>query len=249
MLQVQNDTYSYPHMFLADQLTAAAKSVQPKDARAQHLIQGLKDWNGIANANSSEPSFLHAVRRSVLDMILEPYLGKDTDLYEWRSMAFLQKVLTDRPAKGLPPAYKTYDQLLATAADRAVSTLAEQSKSEHPEDWAWKRFNSLQMLHPIGRTGILKLLLSISGKPQSGTIYSVRAASKRHGPAMRFVANPGNWDDSILLINTGESGQFGSSHYTDQFSYWYEGKPIVLPFTEAAEKPTLKHKLILKPGS
>ena len=248
MLKVQNDTYSYPHMFLAEQLSAAAKRVPPKDPRAQHLIQQLKDWNGIANADSVEVSFLQGLRRSLLEMILEPYLGNDTDLYGWRSMAFLQRVLTERPAKWLPSSYKSYDELLTAAADRAVSKLSAQTKSQHPKDWPWKRFNSLQMLHPMGQTGILKLLFSVSDKPQSGTVYSVRAASKRHGPSERFVANPANWDDSILLITSGESGQIGSSHYTDQFSFWYEGKPIVMPFSDAAEKTTRKHTLTLKPG-
>jgi len=248
MLKVQNDTYSYPHMFLAEQLAAAAKTVPPKDTRAQRLIQQLKDWNGIAGADSVEVSFLQAVRRSLLEMILEPYLGNDTVLYDWRSMAFLQKVLTERPAKWLPPAYKNYEELLTAAADRAVSKLAAQTKNQRPKDWPWKRFNSLQMLHPMGRTGILKLVFSISDKPQSGTVYSVRAASKSHGPSERFVANPANWDDSILLITSGESGQVGSSHYADQFPSWYEGKPIVLPFSDAAEKTTRKHTLTLKPG-
>jgi penicillin amidase len=249
MLKVQNDVYSYLDMFLAGQLTTAEKSVQPKDARAQHLIEGLKDWNGMATANSTEVSFLQAVRRSLLAMILEPYLGKDTDLYEWRSMTFLQKVLTDRPATWLPAGYKRYEELLAGAADRAVARLAERTKSERPEDWEWKKLNALQMFHPIGRTGILKFLLSITDKPQSGTSYSVKASTARHGPSERFVANPGNWDDSILLITSGESGQLGSSHYRDQFPYWYEGRAIVLPFSDAAEKATRKHVLTLKPGS
>jgi penicillin amidase len=249
MLQVQNDTYSYPHMFLAEQLSAASKIVQPKDARAQHLVQSLKDWNGIANADSTEVSFLHAVRRSLLGMILEPYLGKDTAQYEWRSMAFLQKVLTDRPPKWLPSGYKNYEDLLAAAADRAVAKLADQSKSQRVENWAWKNFNPLQMRHPIGESGILKFIFSIPDKPQPGTSYSVRAAGTRHGPSQRFVANTANWDDSIMLISTGESGQPGSSHYTDQFSYWFDGKAILSPFSEGAEHTTRKHTLILKPGT
>jgi penicillin amidase len=105
------------------------------------------------------------------------------------------------------------------------------------------------MDHYIGREGLLRALLSITDKPQSGTRYSVRAAMKTHGPAMRFVANTGNWDESILLIHAGQSGQPGSSHYSDQFSYWYEGKPIFAPFSDAAESTTRKHTLTLKPGS
>ena len=97
------------------------------------------------------------------------------------------------------------------------------------------------MLHPLGRQGFLKSLLSITGKPQSGTLFSVRAATTHHGPSMRFIANLANWDDSVLLIPAGESGQLGSGHYTDQFSYWYEGKPIFMPFTDPAEAKTRRH--------
>jgi len=249
MLRVQTDTYSYPHAFFADQLLAAAKTVKPKDARAQKLIESLKDWNGIADAGSPEVSFLHAARRAAIDLLLEPFLGKDANLYQWRSTAFLQRVLTDRPAKWLPAAYKNYDELLAAAADLAVTNLAEQSKSDRVEDWAWKRFNSLDMFHPLGREGLLKRFLSITDQPQSGTLYSVRAPTKHHGPAMRFVGNLGNWDESILLIPAGQSGQPGSSHYSDQFSYWYEGKPIFAAFSDAAEANARKHTLTLKPGS
>lgn len=249
MLKVETDTYSLPHVFLAEQLMAAAKTAEPRDARAQKLIEGLKDWNGIADARSPEVSFLDATRRAALDLLLEPFLGEDTALYQWRRTAFLQRILTDRPAKWLPAAYTNYDELLAAAADRAVKKLAEQSKSERVKDWAWEEFNSLDMFHPIGHEGVLKTFLSITDKPQSGTLYSVRAAMKTHGPAMRFVANPANWDESILLVPAGQSGQPGSRHYSDQFSYWYEGKPIFAPFSDAAEARATKHTLTLKPGS
>ncbi|MDP9339710.1 MAG: penicillin acylase family protein [Acidobacteriota bacterium] len=249
MLRFQNDTYNFPYVFLAEQLSATSKTAQPKDARALHLIQNLKGWNGMAGADSVDVPFLYAVRRSLLALILEPYLGKDTSLYEWRSMAFLQKVLTERPTKWLPPAYKTYEDLLAASADDAVAKLGAQTKSRRVDDWAWKNFNSLQMHHPIGDAGLLKFIFSIPDTPQPGTGYSIRAASQRHGPSERFVANPANWDDSIMLIPTGESGQLGSSHYTDQFSFWFDGKSIFSPFSEAAEIAARKHTLTLKPGN
>jgi penicillin amidase len=248
MLRVQADTYSYPHAFLADQLSAAAKTSQPKDGRAKKLIEGLKDWNGIADADSPEVSFLEETRRAAIAILLESYLGKETGLYSWRRTTFLQKILTERPAKWLPVGYKTYDELLTAAADRAVARMAEMSNKSRVDDWAWKQFDSLDIVHPLGRTGLLKDLLSITDKPQSGTAYSPRAATKHHGPAMRFVANLGNWDESIMLIPGGQSGQPGSSHYTDQFPYWYEGRPIYQPFSDAAEASSRKHTLTLKPA-
>ena len=249
MLKVQTDTYSYPHVFIGEQLVAAARIAPPKDPRAQKLIQQAKDWNGIADSNSSVVTFLDSAMYRSLDLILEPRLGKDTALYSWRKLAFLQKVLTERPARWLPAEFKNYDELLSTAADRAAKRLEEETHSSDPDDWAWKRFNYLEMLHPIGRDGILKKLLSKSGQAQSGTLFSPRAASRHHGPSERFVANLGDWDQSILLIPAGQSGQPGSEHYTDQFSYWFEGKPIYEPFSDAAEAKVKKHLLTLKPSN
>jgi penicillin amidase len=247
MLKVETDTYSYPHFFIGEQLLVASKQVPPKDVRAQKLIEGLKDWNGIADANSPEVPFLEGARRAALRLLLQPYLGSDTHLYEWRSTAFLLKILTDRPANWLPAQYKSYDELLAAAADDSVAKLTADTHSSRVEDWPWKRFDSLDMLHPIGQTGLLKRLLGITGKAQSGTMYSVRAATRHHGPSMRFVADLSDWDDSILLLPAGQSGQPGSSHYSDQFSYWYEGKEILAPFTDAAELATRRHLLTLQP--
>jgi penicillin amidase len=245
MLKVQADTYSYPHVFIGEQL-AALGAATPKDERAKKLIALSKDWNGIADANSVVVPFLDATRQQALWLILEPKLDQDVELYQWRSMAFLQRVLTERPARWLPAKYKSYDELLCEAADRAVKRLAERSGESNYEDWPWKRFNYLDMLHPIGREGIRKKLLSLSGQPQSGTLWSPRAASRDHGPAMRFVANLADWDQSIMLLPAGQSGQPGSEHYTDQFSYWLEGKAIYAPFTDAAEAKARRHTLRLK---
>src|SRR5258706_767603 len=191
MLKLQTDTYSYPHVFLADQLSAAAKIVKPKDARAQKLIEGLKDWNGIADADSAEVSFLHAARRAALDILLEPFLGKETNLYQWRSTTFLQKILTDRPAKWLRSAYNNYDELLAAAADAAVTRLAEQSSSARVEDWAWKRFNSLDMFHPIGHEGMLKRFLSITDSPNPERSTACAQLQRRMGPRCALSATLG----------------------------------------------------------
>ena len=249
MLRVQADTYSYPHVFIAEQLAAASNTATPKDERTKKLIQQAKDWNGMADANSPVVSFLDVTMYRALHLILEPHLGNDAELYQWRSIAFLQRILTERPARWLPSDYKNYDELLAAAADQAVKRLQEKTNDKDPEDWAWKRFNYLDMLHPIGREGLLKKLLSITNQPQSGTLFSPRAAGRHHGPSERFVANLADWDDSIMVITGGESGQPGSEHYRDQFSYWYEGKPIYAPFSDAAEARAKRHMLTLQPGS
>jgi len=247
MLKVQTDAYSYPDVFIAEQLASVAKIAAAKDARTTRLIKLSKDWNGIADADSTVISFLEGTRRAALKLILQPVLGDETQFYEWRSTAFLQRMLTERPAGWLPATYKNYDELLVAAADESVKHLEKDSGSARIEDWEWKKFDSLDMLHPLGREGWLKKLFSITGKPQAGTAFSPRAATRHHGPAMRMVANVGDWDNSLMVISGGESGQLGSSHYSDQFEYWYEGKPVRAPFSDAAQAAARKHTLTLKP--
>jgi penicillin G amidase len=220
-----------------------------KDPRAKKLIEEAKNWNGMADANSSVVSFLDAALYRALDLVLQPQLGEYAKDYHWRHMAFLQRVLTERPARWLPSDYKNYDELLSAAADQAVNYLQEKTKDADPDEWPWKRFNYLDMLHPIGRQGILRKLLSIANQPQSGTVWSPRAATRHDGPSERFVANTADWDQSIMLITGGESGQAGSEHYRDQFSYWFEGKSIYAPFSDAAEAKVRRHTLTLKPGA
>jgi penicillin G amidase len=249
MLKIQTDTYSYPHVFLAEQLVAAVKTVPPKDERARRLIREAKDWNGMADANSPVVSFLDETLFQVLGLILEPHLGEEVQQYHWRRVAFLQRVLTQRPARWLPADYKTYDELLSASADLAVKRLEAKTKDKDPEDWAWKKFNYLDMLNYIGHDGILKKLLSITNQAQSGTDWSPRAASRHHGPSERFVANLADWDKSILLITGGESGQTGSEHYRDQFPYWFAGTAIYGPFSDVAEAKVKRHTLTLKPAA
>ena len=247
MMKVQTDIYSYPDVFIAEQLEPAAKIAAPRDPRTQKLIALARDWNGMAEPDSLVVPFLEGTRRAALKLLLEPILGQQTDLYEWRSTSFLQRILAERPAAWLPASFKSYDELLVAAADHSVEHLQQDTGASQIQDWPWKRFDSLDMFHPLGRQGWLKTLFSITGKPQGGTASSPRAATRHHGPAMRFVANPGDWDNSLMLIAGGQSGQLGSSHYSDQFRYWYEGKPIVAPFSDSAESAIRKHTLTLKP--
>ncbi|HTZ49549.1 MAG TPA: penicillin acylase family protein [Verrucomicrobiae bacterium] len=249
MLKIQADIYSYPHVFMAEQLAAAMKAAPPQDERARKLISEAKNWNGMAEANSTVVSFLDAALFQTLHLILEPHLGNATEDYHWRRVAFLQRVLTERPARWLPPNCQSYDELLSKAADQAVQRLQADTHDKDPDDWPWSRFNYLDMLHPLGREGLLKFLLSITNQPQSGTEWSPRAASRHHGPSERFVANLADWDQSIMLITGGESGQTGSEHYRDQFPFWFNSKAIYAPFTDAAEAKMKRHTLTLKPGA
>jgi len=258
--EIQNDIVSLPNRFLASALLQAAKTKQPSDARAQRLIANLAGWDARATADSVETSFMEYTRRAIFVRLLQPYLGDEITTYElweplsvyndvwWRDKVFLENILHARPGAWLPNGFANYDDLLMASADDAVAALQKQTGQAADSDWNWGRLHMLDMVHPMGRAGLLHGLLSIGPYEQGGTIDTVRAMGVGHGPAMRFVADLSNFDQSLMEIPTGESGQYASPYYRDQFAEWFAGQGISAPYTIAAEDGVRAHRLMLLPA-
>lgn len=258
---IQNDVVSLPNRFLAGALIKAASATPPADPRAQELIAKLQGWDARATADSVETSFVEFTRHALFRHLLAPYLRNEVTKYElwepqsvyndvwWRDKVFLENVLRERPAAWLPKQFASYDDLLLASANDAVAELQRRSGSDDVAAWTWGRFHLLDMIHPLGRSGWLHTIFSIGPYPQSGTLDTVRAMGVGHGPAMRFVADLSNFDQSLMEIPTGESGQYSSSHYRDQFPEWFAGRGIPAPFSGAAEARVRVHTLTLVPAS
>jgi penicillin amidase len=257
---IQNDILSLPDKFLGEQLILATRSKRPMDARVKALIEKLKSWDAKATADSIETSFVEYTRHALFHNLLAPLLGDETSKYElweprsvynnvwWRDKVFLENILRTRPAAWLPKGFADYDSLLIDSANEAVAQLAKETQENDPARWTWGRLHPLDMSHPLGRSGALHSALSIGPYETGGTIDTVKAMGVGHGPAMRFVADLSNFDNSLMEITTGESGQFASPYYRDQFPEWFAGRGIPAPFSEAATDKARAHRLFLLPA-
>jgi penicillin amidase len=243
---IQSDVVSLPDRFFAQQMLAAAGKHPPSDPEARQLVNRLKGWDGRAVADTVETSFLHYARRALLEDLLKPYLGKQANKYDWwRDVVFLNNVLRERPGQWLPHGYSDYDQLIAAAADQSVARL-RQVWGPREDDWRWGRVNSLELQHPLALRGPLRWLLNVGPVGHDGSSYTVNATRGGFGPAMRFVADLGNFDNSLMELTPGESGQYGSPYYRNEFERWVSGNGIPAPFSAAAEAKARKHELILE---
>jgi penicillin amidase len=247
-LRIQTDIVSLPHRTMAEALVQAAEAHPPQEPRLRALLERLRGWDGRATVDSAETAFTDAVRREFFRRLLVPYLGEELQLYNWfRSTDFLDNVLRERPARWLPEGFASYDELLMACAAAAISRLESLTGEQNPDHWKWGTLMQLEILHPLGRTGLLRTLLSIGPLPQPGTPHTVKQTNRRFGPAMRFIADTANWDNSIMLITTGQSGQWLSQHYRDQFPAWFDGRALVSPFSDAAWQQARRHTLRLLP--
>jgi penicillin G amidase len=257
---IQNDIVSLPDQFLAGQIYAAGLKVPAKDPRTKVLLERLKNWDGRAASDSVETSFVEYSRHVLMAMLLAPYIGDRMNEYElwepdadydevwWRDKVFLENVIRARPAAWLPKGIADYDSLLISAADAAVGLLARASRDGDPLHANWGQMHRLEIYHPLGESGFLRRIFSIGPLEQGGSLDTVRAMGYQHGPAMRFVADLSNWDLSLMEIPAGESGQYASPHYRDQFDEWFAGRGIAAPFSAGAEERVRVHRLRIMPG-
>ena len=248
MNAIQNDIVAINDKTLADALVHAATSAKPSDPRTAEIIAQLAKWDGSASVDSVDTSFVEVTRDTLVRNLLEPYLSAETDLYQWRGSVLVDRILRERPAKWLPSNYHNYDELLIASGDQATALLETSTHSKEISAWQIGKINTLTMNHPLGQSGILHRFLSIGPLEQSGSAYAPKAMTHTHGPAMRFVADLSDWDRSLMEISSGESGEFGSEHYKDQFTEWFAGRGIVSAFSDAAEEKLRAHRLTLIPA-
>jgi len=127
----------------------------------------------------------------------------------------------------------------------------EQALKKAPTDvssWKWGPENSVTIQNPVlGRIPILRRWTGPGEQPQSGSGYTVKAAGRDYGPSERFTGDLSNFDSSTLNIVTGQSGNFLSPYYMDQWQAWYTGYTFALPFSKSAVEEFATHRLMLEP--
>jgi len=260
MLALETDVYSELDAFVADKLVYAVDHAQNVSSQGRKAADILRQWNGQMDAGSAAPTIVSRTRVELKRTLLEPKLGADSQAspqdgkaeksglswksYHWlMETVWLENILTHRPARWLPSNYASYDDLLAAALNEAVK--------EAPADldsWKWGPEDSVTIQNPIlGKIPILRRWTGPGEQPQSGSGYTVKAAGRNWGPSERFTADLSNLDASTLNLVTGESGNFLSFYYMDQWNAWYTGYTFQLPFWSSAAKNSATHRLMLQP--
>ena len=246
MLALQTDIYSDFDRVTAEQFVAALDRSPHASARAKQAADLLRGWDARLTADSVAATINSYARKHLYRLLLEPKLGPDYHLYSWgmQSVA-LENILAKRPARWLPAQYKSFDELLAAVVEAAVS---DPDAPKDLNDWKWGKQFPLELNHPV--LGTLPLISRWSGPgtvPQSGGTYTVKQVGRHFGPSERMTVDFSDLDASTLNIVMGESGQFLSPYYSDQWHAWYRGTTFTFPFSGNAVAAARQHELTLKP--
>ncbi|MDP9162004.1 MAG: penicillin acylase family protein [Acidobacteriota bacterium] len=259
MLALQMDIYSEFDHLLAQKLAEAVGHAQSPSPRAKQAAQIMRAWDGRLTKDSAAPTLELLAQNALIRLLLEPKLGAaPTDppaaqsnlswrSYRWMNESvWLESIVQQRPERWLPETYSSYDELLAAAVEASVST---QLAPADLASWRWGKFHPVEIQHPIfGRIPFLRRWSGPGLQEQSGNGYTVKAASRTHGPSERMTVDLGNLDQSTMNLVTGEAGNLLSPYYMDQWKAWYEGSAIPFLFSRPAIERAKKHQLTLTPA-
>jgi penicillin G amidase len=259
MLALQTDIFSEAERFFAERFVYAVDHARSPSPRAKAAAEIMRQWDGRMSADSSAPTIEVRTREQLTRLLLEPKLGAapsarnpaDTTLswksYSWSMRSvWMENVLEHQPQRWLAPGYANYDELLAAAVDSAANAPGA------PPDlnaWKWGQQNAVEIEHPIlGRIPILRRWAGPGLREQSGSGYTVKAATRYHGPSERITTDLSDLDQSTLNLVTGQAGNFLSPYYMDQWDAWSQGYTFPLPFSRQAVRKARARELVLEPA-
>src|SRR5215470_17497545 len=218
MLALQTDIYSDLDHFVADKLVYAIDHAKSPSAQARKAADILRQWNGQVTADSAATTITSKTRVELKRLILEPKLGAAQDGNE-ENRSHLN--------------WKSYTWQLQTVWLENVLT-------HQPPQWLPPGYSDYNELLTAGVEAALKQAPADLNSWKWGPQNSVTIQNPVLGKIPIL-------DASTLNIVTGQSGNFLSQHYMDQWNAWYNGYTFVLPFSKSAVAESAAHRLLLEP--
>jgi len=228
-------------------LTAEAARGSAVRAEARQLVESA--WTGRASADSVAYRLVRTFRltasRMAMAAITSRIPQRDTGAFDVGTIRRIEgplwRLVHERPAHLLDPAFDTWDAFLLAAIDRAIETMTAGGQPLGGRTWGEQ--NAADIAHPLAAAvPWLGRWLNMPRDPLPGDVYTPRVLAPRSGASERFVASPGHDTTAILHMPGGQSGHPLSPHYNDQQRAWLDGDPLPLLPGVAV------HTLTLTPG-
>jgi len=236
MLSVQKDVYSGYLSFLAHQAVQAWDKHPNSSAQMKAAAETLRTWNGQAEKQSAAPmiaTLLDTELRAAAAKAAAP--GAEGEYAGRMAPVVIERMLRERPTGW----FKDYDEMLINSLAAAVSA-GEKRQGSNVAAWDYGQTIELTLKHPVGgELPVIGRYFNIGPVPMSGSPSSIKQTTTRLGPSLRMVIDLANLDQSQANLVTGESGQFLSRHYKDQWGAYYGGTSFPMRFDKVEAKDTL----------
>jgi len=227
---------------LLDLLDDSAVEGDPELAEYRRLVE---DWLPRAAPESVGYRLVRAFRLEVEKRLFHALMaparqayGDDVKLR--RSNQFeapLWALITTRPLHLLPTGYASWDELLLAAVRQNIEYLDANFEGPLAER-TWGEINTAAIRHPLSRSiPLFGQYLDMPADALNGDLDMPKAQGPSFGASERFSVSPGDEENSILHMPTGQSGHPLSEFYGRGHEDWVQGRPS--PFLPGAAEHTL----------
>lgn len=204
------------------------QSLTPADERQTKALAYLKDWDGSTAIDSVATSIYEAWTMEFEQVLLEDDLSSSLyDDFVMREHPIFLKNVVNNPNNTwcdnfLTTPTETCNDAAGEALDRALDLLTEKL-GKNMKKWTWGSLHKTQYPHsPFSEVPALKRFFHRE-IANGGDKYTVNVAPPRysdafnqyHVPSYRHVVDMSNFDNSIFMHTTGQSGNVLSPHYDD----------------------------------
>ncbi len=236
MRDIQHDVFNIP-------LVSLVREIIKLSGASEQTLMLFRGWDGKMTADSQAAVFANHIYNCLAEKIAADNKPLTLPIVRER---VLWKIIEEKPSYWLPQGFKNYKEFFK-ACDLQAQQELEKKIGNNRTQWTWGRVYVATFPHPLALIndpfGISKRFAlsftNVNGSPQTPNVGA--------SVSMRFIASPGNWDETRQVIALGQSGDPQSPFWKDQFEAWRTGLPQVFPFTQDAVQKATREYLRLLP--
>lgn len=265
MQKIQGDNYSYN----AANLIPVLSEISLTDQRLNKFRDILQNWDYQENRKSIEASIFEVFWRHLLiNTFTDDFQVAKQDINDFlfygedRAWAVVHNLMKDPNSiwwdDQTTSTQENRDTILELSLTQAVEELTAKFGA-NPQKWQWGRLHTITFPHqPFGLSGIkpLELLFNRGPFPIAGGTATVNASewNARQGyqanwlASLRMIADLANWENSLTIHSTGQSGHTFHQYYDNMIKPWLNLQYHPMLWSEEAINSHTKDQLILSPN-
>ncbi len=218
----------------------------------------LLNWDGNMDADKVAPLLFEKTYLNLITNLLQDDLGEDLMKEYFNNSALSRNFIDDfwKTKDALwcddistPDVIESFGFQIEKSFKQTLSDLSLELGS-NMDKWTWGSVHQVEFKHQMGGEAILDKVFGLNRGPYpiGGSFHTVSPYSydmespftANHGASHRHIFVPNNWDESLTIIPTGESGIPASDYYMDQTDKYLKNQYHSDPFSRAAvEKQTV----------
>ena len=252
---IQTDNFLEYGFYIKGKLLSILKTSSGRLSKLE--LEGLKymkNWDGNMNISSVGASIFQFTMYNIIkELLIPPISAEQLKLYmnnpdHWD---FFKNLMNREIIPFKSNNNSNLSDLVLIGYKAAISELSK-VYGDNINKWNWGNIHTIEFSHPIGKVKPLNRLFNLGPYPISGGNNVINKIMSKPGdhsynvaslPSKRRIIDIKNQENSISVVPSGNSGNFWSTHYSDQIELYINGDYRTINFTKNQYQKNIKNKL------